>query len=305
MVVIVVVESIELLNSVTGDTLVIDQSPLNSYVLGSVDWDTVRGTHHKFSYVGQVGSLITGTSLGTRSITIDGWLVASSEQEMTRRKIVINRFVNPQQPIVLSYKSYTIEFVPDESVKYSVTLKENNDVVCRFKIAGTCPDPLFKEDTETMVAAANTIGMFRFPLVIPREPDPPGGLVFGVRQPSLIVHIMNGGAVPVGMRIVFRAMGTVDTPEVINVITKESIKINKVLRAGDEVVVNTSAGAKKVVGIVGGEESNYFRYFDLDNSWMQLAVGDNAIRYNALSGIDDLEVYIYYRNSYLEVQECC
>jgi hypothetical protein len=45
-------------------------------------------------------------------------------------------------------------------------------------------------------------------------------------------------------------------------------------------------------------------YKDIDSKWLQLEVGDNHFRYNADEGIDNLEVFVFFNNQFLEVQEC-
>ena len=240
----------------------------------------------------------------TRSVTIQGWVIAENESLMTIRKTTLNRFFNPQQAVDLFYKDYVLRFLPNTSVRYSTTIAENNEVVCKFKVEGYCPDPLFAEQTESKITAASTQAMFRFPLVISREPDPPGGIVFGLREPSLIVAVTNKGAVNVGMKIVFKASGTLENPSLINVDTQEFFKINKVMQAGEEITVDTIIGEKKIEGLLNGVKGNYFKYRDLDSTWLQLRVGDNLFRYDAEENVDALEVYIYFNNKYLEVQEC-
>ena len=129
-------------------------------------------------------------------------------------------------------------------------------------------------------------------------------IMFGLRQPSLIVDVYNKGAVTVGMELVFKATGTMSNPSFINVRTQEFFKINKTLSAGEEIRINTNIGEKRIIGILNGVESNYFKYRDLDSTWLQLEVGDNLFRYDADSGLDVLECYVYFYNRYLEVQEC-
>ena len=240
----------------------------------------------------------------TRSVDISGWVIASTEREMTNRKTILNRFFNPQQAVDLFYKDYVLRFLPNTSVRYSTAIAENNEVVCKFKVEGYCPDPLFSEQMESKVAAASTIAMFHFPLIISQTPNPPGGIVFGLRQPSLIVAINNSGAVDVGMKIVFKAIGTLHGPSLINVNTQKYFKVNKTMQAGEEIVINTTIGEKKIQGTLNGITTNYFKYRDLDSEWLQLSVGDNLFRYDAEENVENLEVYIYFNNKYLEVQEC-
>ena len=274
------------------------------FILNSVDWGAVESTHHSFKYVNQIGVYVTGTSLETRSVTIQGWVIAENESMMTIRKTTLNRFFNPQQAVDLFYKDYVLRFLPNTSICYSTVIAENNEVICKFKVEGYCPDPLFSEQVESKVAAASTQAMFHFPLIISETPNPPGGIIFGLRQPSLIVTVTNNGAVDVGMKIVFRASGTLTNPSLIEVNTQKFFKVNKTMVAGEEITIDTIIGEKKIEGYLNGITSNYFKYRDLDSEWLQLKVGDNLFRYDADQNVGNLEVYIYYNNKYLEVQEC-
>ena len=299
------VEGIVLKNLSTNVTLELDKVTTLYYILDSVDWGQITSTHHSFKYVNQVGKYVTGTSLETRDVNITGWVIAKSEAQMTQRKNFLNRFVNPQQVMEISYKNYILDFLPDTSIKYSAVIKENNDVVCKFSIVGTAFDPLFRDAVEGKIEAVSTTSLFHFPLMIGGTELGYPTVMFGIRTPSLIINVYNAGAVSTGMRMVFRAKGTVINPSIINVETQEFFKINKTLSAGEQVVVETATGEKKVVGSLnGGAEENYFKYRDLDSTWLQLAVGDNLFRYDAERNLDGLEVYIYSYNRYLEVQEC-
>src|SRR5574344_2063995 len=183
------VESILLQNVETRAYLKLDMLTTPDYILNSVDWGAVGSTPHSYKYVNQIGVDVTGSSLETRKVTIIGWIVADTQLMMSKRKGLLNRFFNPQQAVDLFYKKYVLRFLPDNSVRYSATIAENNEVICKFKIEGYCPDPLFSEQVESKVTAASTIPMFHFPLIISKNPSPPGGVICGLRQPSLIVAI--------------------------------------------------------------------------------------------------------------------
>lgn len=298
------VERIVLRRVKNSEELILDMVSTPDYILKSVDWGTIKGTHHSSKYVNQVGESITSTSLGTRPITIEGWIVAENESHMTTLKRRLNSYINPQEAIDIFYSDYTIQFVPDESVKYSVSAAENNEIFCKFQITGTAPNPLFSDNAETRSAFVITAPGFHFPLII-SESLPDKGVVFGKRTASLIAKLVNDGAVSVGMKIVFRANGTIVNPGLINVNTQEEFTINKTLVAGEEIEINTNVGEKSVRGRIGNTDyTNYFMYKNIDSSWLQLDVGDNLFRYNAEDGIDNLDVFVYFYNRYLEVQEC-
>jgi hypothetical protein len=75
--------------------------------------------------------------------------------------------------------------------------------------------------------------------------------------------------------------------------------------AGEEIEINTNVGEKSIRGKIGNAAyTNYFMYKNIDSSWLQLDVGDNLFRYNAEEGINNLDVFVYFYNRYLEVQEC-
>ena len=298
------VENIVLRRTKNQEELVLDMVSTPDYILGSVDWGSVKGTHHSYKYVNQVGISVTNTSLETRDIEIEGWIVATDNNHMTSLKRKLNGFVNPQETLSLFYSKYMIDFIPDESVKYSASIAENNEVMCKFKIIGICPNPLFSDAVESRLAFVTTEPQFHFPLIISKD-LPEGGLIFGKRTESLIINLINSGSVPVGMRIIFKAKGTVINPSLINVNTQEKFTIIKTLVASEEIEINTSIGEKRIRGKVGNDEYiNYFMYKDVDSPWIQLEVGDNLFRYDAEDGIDNLDVFVYFQNRYLEVQEC-
>ena len=116
------VEGIKLQNVETRAILTLDMVSTPDYVLNSVDWGAVESTHHSYKYVNQIGVYVTGTSLETRSVTIQGWVIADAEAVMTKRKQILNRFFNPQQAVDLFYKDYVLRFLPNTSVRYSATI---------------------------------------------------------------------------------------------------------------------------------------------------------------------------------------
>ena len=298
------VERITLKKVKNSEELVLDMVSTPEYVLKSVDWGTIQSKHHYYKYVNQVGITVTGTSIETRPIFIEGWIVASSSYRMNVLKQKLNKFVNPQEAIDLYYEDYMIRFIPDESVKYATSREDNNDAFCKFTINGTCPNPMFTNAYESMYVFATTVPKFHFPLVM-SESLSEKGVVFGARTDSLIVNVLNKGAISSGMRVVFKANGEVINPKLINVNTQESFVLNKTLVAEETVEVNTNIGEKSVKGKVGnGPYSNYYMYKDIDSSWLQLDVGDNIFRYDADDGLANLEVFVYFHNRYLEVQEC-
>ena len=214
-------------------------------------------------------------------------------------KRVLNSMVNPKHTLEVIRGNHKISFIPVTSVKYSSTYKENNEYMAKFLITGYCPYPLFTNLYDSVVSVSYTEPKFRFPLVIPKVE----GMIFGVRQPSLIAEVNNPGDFPIGYTIDFKATGTVVNPSLVDIGTQSYFKIHKTLTRGEVVRVYTQEGERRVVGILDGVETNYYQYRTHDSSWLQLERGENLIRYDAEEGLSSLEVVITFNPGFLEVEE--
>ena len=73
------------------------------------------------------------------------------------------------------------------------------------------------------------------------------------------------------------------------------------MQTGDVIEINTKYGSKGAKLIRDGKETDYFRYIDVDSTFMQLAIGDNNFRYDAAGGVNSLEVAIFYSKEFLGV----
>ncbi len=292
------IETVVLKNKVTYETIKIDMLTTPDYVLEAVDWGNAESIRSSYKYINQTGAYIAGISLDTRKIAISGWVIAENQSLMTDRKKLLNRFCNPKQLIQIIYGKNTIEFYPDTSIKYSINYVENNEVVCKFKIDGLCPNPLFESVQENKLELASTQPMFNFPLIIPASE----GKVFALREPSLIASIENKGDIESGMKLVFKAKGTLKNPSLFDIKTQKFFKIDKTMVAGETVTINTNDGQKKITGMKNGVQENYFKYRNWGSDWLKLQVGTNSYRYDADEGLDNLEVYLYFNEKYLEVQ---
>lgn len=298
------VENIVLSNEELGQSLELDKVITPWFILDYIDWGQIKADQSTNKYVGQHGESLVSNMLGTRDVELSGWVIARSDDDMSRRKRFLNRFVNPLQRMIVTYNDYAIAFYPGTTIEYDDKTAENNEVVCKFMIEGTAYDPMFKDRNSTNVVAAQVTPMFHFPLVIPEQPDPPGGVVFGLIETSLTMNVFNAGSISTGMVITFRARGSVKNPRITNINTQEYFALSKQLEAGEVVKINTNVGSKSIRGYIDGETKNYFMYRDFGSTWLQLALGDNLFVRSADENVDNLEVTIEFYNRYLEVQEC-
>ncbi|MFD2442936.1 phage tail family protein [Bacillus sp. CGMCC 1.16607] len=179
------------------------------------------------------------------------------------------------------YINANLEGVPS----FPSGFENNNQVWQRGLLQFSANDPFFYSNNEEKVDIALWVGNFEFPLEISEE-----GIEMGYRAPSLIVNVFNDGQESTGMLIRFRALGTLSTPSLVNVNTYESLKINITMLPGDVIEVSTYKRRKRVTLIRNGVISNIFNQLDLSSKFLQLDLGDNLFRYDAVEGLDNLEV---------------
>ena len=170
-----------------------------------------------------------------------------------------------------------------------------NDLVS-FQIQLVMPLPYFEDINENRVDFGNDMGNFFFDLEIEEE-----GNELSIKNNSTILNIYNSGDAETPLKVVFKAKSNVKNPSIYNVYTKEFIKINKTMQAGEEITITTDIGNKRVESYLNGVTTNIFNLLDIQSSFMWLDIGDNIIRYDAEDMIEQLEVYIYYTNYYLGV----
>jgi hypothetical protein len=113
--------------------------------------------------------------------------------------------------------------------------------------------------------------------------------------------LINVGDVPSGCEIVFSALGTVTNPELMNLGTSEFVRVLKTMTAGEEIHIFTHFAGKRVVSITGGSNMNAFSLLDVNSTFLQLDVGTNLLRYDALEGLYMLEVSIISSPAYAGV----
>lgn len=238
------------------------------------------------------------TTLKERIIPVTGAIISPIPEDMDKKRFELCSVFNPKLRGKLSYTNNIGTHTIDCNIQDGVTFQSKVGRMQKFLVQFLCPNPFWQDLKEEKEEIALWVGDFMFPLIIPQDT----GIRMGHRQSSLIVNIFNKGDVECGMKIEFKALATVKNPSLFNINTREFIRINRDLKAGDRLEVNTSFGNKRVELVRNnGTRENVFYYVDLESEFLQLEVGDNLFRYDAEQGIDNLEVSIYHRPLYLGV----
>lgn len=294
----------------------IEFSPASSYHVNFKDvtgLSDVRNAIYSTNSMGQDGDTYLGYRIESRDIDIVGYIKERDKQAAQNLRRKLNRILNPQYEATLTYVFGDFRRVIGCKIDDAPIFKRK-PIFEQFTVSLSCLNPFWREETETREDIATWIGGFEFP--VPDGLELYDGWEIGYRQPSLIVNVYNSGDVKSGIRIEFRAIGAVTNPVLLNVDTREFIKLNISLVAGDVLTVSTGYGEKAVKLNRGGTITDAFRYLDVDSSYLQIAVGDissviqrtrtpkiskfRSITITCIWGCSAVELYVYSRDMTLQ-----
>lgn len=257
----------------------------------------IRNTIYSYNSMGQDGDTYLANRIESRDIEIVGNINTRDKDQAIQYRRKLSHILNPQLAATLTYQYGDFIRIIDCKTD-NAPIFHKNGVFSGFTVQFVCLEPFWRDTTESRDDIASWIGSLEFELEIPADT----GIEFGYREPSLIVNVYNGGDVKTGMRVEFRATGTVINPKILNIDSGEYIKFNNIkLLSGDLLTVSTYYGNKQATLIRNGIKENVFRYLDIDSTYIQLALGDNLFRYEADENAGGLEISIYHSNKYLGV----
>lgn len=255
----------------------------------------IDNTIYSTNSMGQHGDTYVGQRYEAREITIEGSINSVNKDRVLELRRQAEKVLNAELDAKLVYMYKDFVRVIGCKLDGRPTFKRGN-VFMKYTIPLLCVKPFWQDEAETQKDIAAWYPSWEFDFEIPAE-----GIELGYKEPSVIVRMENEGDVKSGMRIEFSAIGTVVNPVLFNVNTREFVKIYTTMQIGDVITVNTEYGEKSVTLKREGTEVDYFRYLDVDSTFMQLDIGENVFRYGADSETMSLEVKIYYNNKYLGV----
>ncbi len=259
--------------------------------------ENVNNEIFSYSSIGQDGETYLGSRIESRSIEIIGHIKTINKDEMLPIRRKLAKILNPQLNATLTYQYGDFERIIDCKVD-NAPIFNPKSIFNEFTIILSCLNPFWRELKDSRQDIATWTGGFSFECEISIT----DGMIFGNREPSVIVNVTNDGDVKSGIKVAFKATGTVVNPSIINVETGEFIKtINLTMSAGDILSISTYYGKKSVELISGDTVTNGFRYLDSESTFLQLALGDNLLKYDADVTPENLDISIYHNNNYLGV----
>ncbi|MFW5437121.1 distal tail protein Dit [Paenibacillus apiarius] len=239
----------------------------------------------------QDGSSFVDVQLADRTISIEGAIIATSQQEMYDRRRELARILNPKLgPGKMIYsndaRSYAIDAISDESPVFS----ERHVTHQLFRLSFVANDPYWRDENQTVKG-------LRFET---------GGLTFPLRTPTQFAlsayrgTFTNSGDVETPVEI--RYQGPATNPVVESETTGEYIKVNYELTEKDTLFINTAFGNKRVEVLnTDGSRTNVFHWIDLGSTFFQLQPGKNILKYGSDYDSDEqaATVTIYWHNRYI------
>nr|WP_288306022.1 phage tail domain-containing protein [uncultured Romboutsia sp.] len=249
----------------------------------------------------QDGINIFKTILKDRILTLNCYLEVDNEQQ---RHILKRKLYNAFNP---KLKGHMKIYIDSGYLRGASNLRviqaplfeddyEGLNELVSFQIQLAMPLPYFEDINENRVDFGNDIGNFFFDLEIEEE-----GKELSIKNNSIVTNIFNEGDAQTPIKVVFKARTVIENPSIYNVYTKEFIKLNYTMQEGEEITVTTHHGNKRVESYLNGITKNIFNDLDINSTFIWLDIGDNVIRYDSDTMIEQLEVYIYYTNYYLGV----
>lgn len=295
-------EKINLINLATGKSLFLSESGLDYILDGKPNWGAVEANINYVGYVNQIGSQKTNTQLNPRPITITGWIVATSIEDMETKKKFLNRFVNPFQDMRCEYKEYFIDFTPDKSVKYPIEYSKNNEVICNFEIEGTCGVPLFSNTLKTIVSQSPSYAVAVFPMIIYEKT----GTILGRAGQGARRIVENTGSVDAWFSLTITCLeGTITNPKImLGDNSNTFIKVNVTMQKDEKLFISTEYGQEAITLISSdGKKTDLMVKLTRDSDLFLLSQGENIL---IVSDDDDelenVDFTIRFSPLYMEVE---
>lgn len=237
--------------------------------------DTVSVSLSQAKGINQTGATIQSRNVQPRPVNITGYLVGDA-QTVGKEKLL--SVVRPDIGGKLYADDYYLTVYPTATPNI-----EPKRWSAQFQFSLLAAYPYWCKDDSASVALAGIEPLFHFPWNISREYQ------FGQLKRELFMNVLNRGQVPVPFTAVFTASGDVENPKITHVATGKFLVVNKPLVNGERLTVRITHDRTYVTSSVDGDCRGAL---SLKSNLFQLEVGDNVLKPEAESGLDNLQVSV-------------
>lgn len=306
------VKEVNITNKETHETIVLGAKA--PYALDTIDWDSAAVEQTSYRVPFQIGQFLTGVQVGTRQISITGYVISDvsgvgkswkqyyeeCEQVIEEKKLQLDEIFSIYQDIEITVGDYSIIGRPMSAVKYSNNEEENNEVMCLFSITIQCFDPMFAKG-KTFVSMASAESLFHFPMILKQTKIP-----FGSFEKKQSIVIENDGNVDVGFVATIKAdNGSATNPRIYIVETGETLALNGItLDIGDVITIDTRIGNENITlhDVSAVKDINIIGKMIVGSKFFKIKRGHYTYAYGASANIDNLSVSIEFEEKYFNIR---
>ncbi|MGY3779128.1 phage tail domain-containing protein [Isobaculum melis] len=257
------------------------------------------------------GTLYMASTLAEREIQIEFIIQADETKSMEELRREVSHIFNPKAGLLeLRYteeqKSYRIQVASDHVPSFTTDgyLSKKGQ---RVSITLVASDPFWYATTAETHYLSNWLPNFEWDLTFPVINELEEGIELEVLQENGLVQLTNDGDEKTGMTMLLTATGDVETPKIIRVMPDgtetQFMQLNRGMKSGDIVRIRTISGNKRIEQWDDQSKKwlNIFNVLSLDSTFIQLDVGENFLRYEALKHPEQLEINVQYDLRYVGV----
>lgn len=249
----------------------------------SVDIGTSQGSS-------QVGETVESMTVGGRQINVRGYIFRNVQSRKKMMRKVFAPFVCGK--LIFDGKHYIRVCVKDTPT-FSPVRDDG-----RFTMLLYAPFPFFYSVDGSHYNIGEILPAFSFPVnyAIPHK--------FGERGTEKYTNVYNSGDIAVPFNVYMETFGTSVNPLIVNINTKEYLKLNGTLTAGD--VANIYRDSNNILRVelsTDGELVDILSWVDDGSSLFQLNPGDNIIAFDDDGGGSSLTVKFTFSPAVVAVYE--
>lgn len=237
--------------------------------------DTVTVSLSQAKGINQTGATIQSKNVQPRPVNINGRLVGDGQAANKEKLLSV---IRPDISGKLYADDYYLNVWPTATPNI-----EAKQWGAQFQFSLLAAYPYWCKDDSASVALAGIEPLFKFPWNISRP------YRFGRLKLEQFMNVPNRGQVPVPFTATFAASGDVENPKITNAATGKFLIVNKSLVSGERLAVQITHDRTYVTSSVDGDCRGAL---SLKSNLFQLEVGDNVLKPEAKSGLENLQVNI-------------
>lgn len=237
--------------------------------------DTLSVSLSQAQGIDQVGATIQSTNIQPRPVTIVGCLVGEA-QSVNKNKLL--SVVRPDIGGKLYADDYYLSVYPT-----ATPIIEPKDRLARFQFSLLAPYPYWCKDDSASATLSGIQKLFKLPCNFSKT------YRFGELMQTQFMNVPNRGQVPIPYTATFIAKGDVVNPKITNATTGKFLFIKKTLVSGERLVVEITHERTYVTSSVDGDCRGAL---SLTSNLFRLDVGDNVLKPEAASGLENMQVEI-------------